>query len=375
MNQSEITRLAESLSSLCRRNRDAREALAAIGSLLLSVSRGAGRQPVDSVAGAGDPSSGVRGGFEREGASFEDRPPSPPVSLDLIAERSRLKAEAARWTVQKRILEARGADDETEIRPKDEELIARAKALPDCFVWTLAPQTELPDADAVEIIAGCYECLAVAAETMEELDRVGADRDLQQQGMLLIAAAQSALRQALFDADRRQRDTDQEEAFRWLKQQTAARRIYVARHMRLMDPADPAQWQSRAEGAGRLVEQATADTARAEAIQSRLDTIRQRAERVDSGDADADDWKTIDEAATALIEEFGLAPGATPMCEALELAADGPPEGVDVGPALRVALRECVAWLDTFEDDEDEPEAVDEWDDAEAESASERSVH
>ncbi|RMH30592.1 MAG: hypothetical protein D6693_00120 [Planctomycetota bacterium] len=327
-----------------------------IGSLLLAVS-GGGR------AGSLEP-AGRRSGPSREGPALDARPSGPPVSLEMIAERAKLKAEAARWAVQRRVLEARGADFETEIRPQDEALVARAKALPDCFVWTLSPQTALPDAETMETIAGCYECLAAAAESMEALDRAGADRDLQQQGMLLIAAGQSALRQALFNADRRQRDTDQEEAFRWLKQQTAGRRIYVPRHMRLNDPADPAQWQSRVEEARRLVEQAGTDKDRADAVRGHFDTIRAHAERVDAGEATEEDWAAIDRAVATLVEEFGVAPGSTPMCEALELAVDGPPEGIEVGPALRIALRECEAWLDTFEDDEGE-----DWEDAEPEAA------
>jgi hypothetical protein len=57
----------------------------------------------------------------------------------------------------------------------------------------------------------------------------------------LLAEAQSALLAAVRALDLRG-DSDQRDLFQWLKDQTTRHRIYVDRHMRLDDPADPNGW-------------------------------------------------------------------------------------------------------------------------------------
>ena len=379
MYESEIARLAEALSAWTRRSPEAREALGALASLLgritgerekererrparmMEVRRAEGREIDEDAADV------VQSVAARERVVDERGGPRPPLSLDVVLDRCRLKAEACRWSIERRRLQDQGVDFDEQIGPRDAELLERARALPDCFVWTLHPYAELPDDDRLETVAGCYEGLAVAAETMKKIDELSGDRDAQQEGMQSIAAAQSALRQALFDAGRRQRDTDQEEAFGWLKQETAARRIYVARHMRLMDPADPSTWQARVESAGRLVERLSADGEHAGAIQRHLNRVRYHAERADAGSAETHDWERIDESVTALVEELGVEPGSTPLCEALELAVDMMPEGFEPGPAFRVAMRACEAWVESF----DEEDGEEEWEDGEPTETSE----
>lgn len=391
MYESEIARLAEALSVVVRRNPEFGDVLAALGDLL----KKAGPAERGGVGGIGAraerpaysaPSEAearpAAGGFDAEAGarrSASPRPPMGPVSLETISERCRLKAEATRWAIQRRVMVAHGGDFGDEISPRDAGLVERAKSLPNCFVWTLDPYAELPDDESLEIVAGCYEGLAVAAETMSALDARGADRDTQQSGMQLIAAAQSALRQSLFNAGRKQRDTDQEEAFGWLKDQTSARRIYVARHMRLMDPADPAEWSARIEETQQLLGELDEAGQQAASVQSLLNRIRYHAERIDAEDATRHDWDRVNESVRALVEDFDMAPDSIPLCEALELAVDLVPEDFEPGAAMRLALKACDAWLDTFEEEDGEEDGEEdedaEWaEDEGAETAEERSV-
>ena len=385
MYESEIARLAEALSVVARRNPEVGEAIAALGDLLSKAagpgdSRGfqrgyrAERSPAPPVIveSSSRVSAGEFDGDDGPRRPMSPRPPMGPVSLETIAERCRLKAEATRWAIQRRVMVAHGGDFSDEISPKDAGLVERAKSLPNCFVWTLDPYAELPDDESLGVVAGCYEGLAVAAETMSALDARDADRDTQQSGMQLIAATQSALRQALFNAGRKQRDTDQEEAFGWLKDQTSARRIYVSRHMRLMDPADPAEWAARIEETLQLLGDLDEVGQQAASVQSHLNRIRYHAERIDAEDATRHDWDRINEAVRALIEDLDVAPDSVPLCEALELAVDLVPDDFEPGPALRLALKACDAWLDTFEDEDAEDAEDAEWaEEEDAETADE----
>lgn len=364
MYEQELARFAEALSSLAQNSPDAREALGALGALLDQISgssSGDGSPPPPAYSGEvvvrdrlNEGYLGSTGGARPDDGEHHEWEPRASVALDLISERCRLKAEACRWSIERRRLLEAGDGYDERVGPRDAELIERARSLENCFAWSLHPQAELPDDEFMEVVAGNYEGLAVVVETMLEVDELTKDRDRQQEAMQMVAAAQSALRQALFDAGRKQRDTDQEDAFHWLKQQTGLRRIYVARHMRLMDPADPLVWEERNKAAERLVEQLSSSAEQSSEAQSHLNRIRYHVDRVDAGDGDLHDWERINETVAALIEECEMQPSDEALCEALELAVDLVPEDFEPGAPLRLALSETEAWLDTFEDEDEE---------------------
>ena len=67
--------------------------------------------------------------------------------LQLIEARCRLKAEGARWAAARQRSLRDGADYYTEIEPRDREIISKAKALEDCFMWmnhSSAPSPAIP---------------------------------------------------------------------------------------------------------------------------------------------------------------------------------------------------------------------------------------
>lgn len=353
MLESDVARLAEALSVLSKNDARMRDALGALGSLLVQITKEPARPPREREAQDAPSTVPSAETWDMGDGAGETPADERTVSMELISKRSRLKAESCRWAAERRTIIDADGDAESKIAPRDAELIERARSYENCFVWALHPYADLPDDHQLEVIAGCYECLAVAAETMMEIDRLTGNREIQQESMQLVAAAQSALRKALFDGGRRQRDPDQEDAFHWLKDQTGRRRIYVARHMRLMDPADPETWDSRIEAARQLVEQLEAENEQGGEAQRHLNRIRYHAARIDAGDGGVQDWERLDDAVRTLLEQHDMSPSDAALLESLELAVDLMPDDFEPGTPLRIALRETEEWLDSFEEEEE----------------------
>lgn len=206
--------------------------------------------------------------------SVAGRLPTAP-DPDVVAKRSRLKADACRWAIERRTRIAAGADFLTQIKPTDASLIEAARALPDCYLWMLDPRGTLPEDEGLAALAGSFDALALAADVARRVAADGAAgargngsvaalrRDL----YWLVAEAQSAVRAGVLRAGQRI-DRDQMDLFIWLRERTSAERIFVERHMKVEDPADPANWRDlsarlagfeRAWEASRLDERALRD--------------------------------------------------------------------------------------------------------------------
>ena len=164
--------------------------------------------------------------------------------LPLIIERCRLKAEAARWAVERQRLIAEGANYAIDIEPPGRELIARAKALPDCFLWMCHPSGPCPsDLKLYEDVAGCFDAVAACLSDLRQVEEAAGHGRKDFMGLLhLLAEAQSALRLAI-DRIGGKPDLDQIRTFDWLKTTVNEHQIYIPRHMRADDPADSTQWK------------------------------------------------------------------------------------------------------------------------------------
>lgn len=183
-------------------------------------------------------------------------PPAPPIlpeamtgprwapvtdaDLPLVESRCRLKAEAARWASQRRRPIHDNADISPEIEPIDQDIISRAKQLPDCFLWMCHPAGPAVSEWALyETLALCFEAtaeaLGVVRVALEDPDaeRVGFERALD-----LLAEAQSMLRGAVTRFDG-QTDADQTRTFHWLRATASEHQVFIRRFMRADDPADP----------------------------------------------------------------------------------------------------------------------------------------
>jgi hypothetical protein len=182
-----------------------------------------------------------------------------PIELPLVASRARLKAEACRWVLRRREHQRDGEAGDDALRAADMDLIARARDMRGCWLWMLQQSADAPDA-IYEQLALVYEALAGATDLCETLQaRTGLPEEQISEVYHLLAEAQSALWAGMQTAGA-QRDQDQIDAFVWLRERTRAERVYIERHMRREDPADPAQAPDLLARIARAREAVGADT-------------------------------------------------------------------------------------------------------------------
>jgi len=162
------------------------------------------------------------------------------IDLHLIETRARLKARSCLHFIDLR--DAR-YDHERE-RPLLEQMhgmIAEAKSLRGCFLWVFMQDKAQPDDETLRWIAGSYDAMTDATELMRVIDEAhgAVGRDRVAEAMALLAEASSALRVGLESSWLTAPDTDQEESHHWLRHETKLRQVFIERHMKLDDPADP----------------------------------------------------------------------------------------------------------------------------------------
>lgn len=269
----------------------------------------------------------------------------PPPSLDLVVQRVMLKHECCRWAIERRRRQAERADFDTFIKPRDDELLSRARSLPSCYVWPLDPYLPLPDDSELEMASQCYRNLARAAEHAKQVHEARAEAETLEQAYALLAEAQSAVRALMRRLELRD-DIDQEGAFRWLRQRTEVDQVYVPRHMRLYDPANP---ERAGDLEARLHEARDAWDASRRAIEERerlLNKVRFHAGRLRDrrvGESEHD-WKVLRESIVELLTR-GLPPSNVELREALLPIVEEIPEALCDDPKFQRVLRELDRFL------------------------------
>lgn len=247
------------------------------------------------------------------------------ADLGLIEARCRLKAASCRLFIERRAAPA-DSEAERDVLDRLNGMIAKARSLPNCFLWALYRDRQQPDDALLARIADCYDAQADAVALMRRVAamRGSAHPDDERSGFLLLAAANSALRVALDGTWLTEDDRDQTEVHVWLRRETAARRVYVERHMTIDDPADPAGAAERrlriqAE-AQRLAEREAA----ARRVKSVLGQVRYHSGQLAKcrpGDA-ATHWSKIADA-VAQLGTLGVPPTDRRIAEAVGPVAAG----------------------------------------------------
>ena len=165
------------------------------------------------------------------------------ADIPLIVARCHLKAEGARWAATRCRLLSSGATFSTEIGPRDKDIITRARSIPDCFLWMCHPSG--PSTTVLTLyddIAGGFEALAAALAVVKQIeDESDGNHSDFEQSLDLLAEAQSALRAAI-DAIDGPSDSDQFQVLDWLRTTGSEKQLFIRRHMRADDPADPTRW-------------------------------------------------------------------------------------------------------------------------------------
>jgi len=276
----------------------------------------------------------------------EPRAAEPLPDLRLVAQRARLKAESCRWAITRRRRLAERADFDTLIKPTDVTILARARALPNCYVWPLDPYANLPSDAELDMAAACYENLAAAAELTEEIRQALPEDDaFREESYVLLAEAQSAVRAVMAPLSSRP-DQDQNDAFLWLRRRTFEDQVLIPRYMRRDDVADPSasnlvaqrltELRLRYEGLRQMTRQR----------QQLLNKARFHARKVaDAAGADAlDDWQALISAAEGLVNE-GVPPSDTELRELLLPILDAMPPDVPYGGAFERVLAEIDRYI------------------------------
>lgn len=271
-----------------------------------------------------------------------------PADFAAIESRCRLKAEAARWAAARRRLMADGASYATQIDPKDRDIIARAKALPNCFLWMNHPSGPSPsNLDLYEDVAAGFEALAEGVSLISQIQNEGISDQTEFEAALdVLAEAQSALRVAIATLDGPM-DSDQTEVFRWLKTTAAETQIFIQRYMRLDDPADPAHCPEILVRVEELQSRVQEARRRGNLRKKLIGKVRHKVQRIQSDAAGAhEDWLILMQTVDELIGG-GLPHSNRELRDLLLPVVDQLPELENIPASFELVLREMDRYMAT----------------------------
>jgi hypothetical protein len=267
--------------------------------------------------------------------------------LPAIEARCRLKAEGIRWAATRHRRLADGADFRAEVAPKDREIVDRARQVPDCYLWMNSPDFTMTREPALlENVGGCFEAVADAVALVRGmLGDIEGHREFFEQALDVLAEAQSALRVAIGRIDG-PTDPDQFRVYGWLRGTAAREQIYIHRHMRIDDPADPAhlpEIEARIEALDASVQGARQ---RIKRRKSRLNRLRYHVKLIGEGAGSEHDWRKVAEAVEEMVND-GVPPSNVEIREAVLSILDRMPDLGDMPRGFALAVREIDRYLAT----------------------------
>ncbi|CAN5625833.1 hypothetical protein BH10CHL1_BH10CHL1_24860 [soil metagenome] len=283
--------------------------------------------------------------------------PVTDADLPLIAARCQLKAEGARWAAARQRLLKEGVDFDTAIEPGDRDIIARAKMLPDCFLWMCHRDKPMPaDLAQYDELANCFESAAAIVGLLDQLLKEEAQEDgMFEQALDLAAEAQSALRLAITGMDG-SGDSDQLKLFNWLRATGAEQQILIHRFMRKDDPADPKDWAQLQQRIQALEEKFQFGKHRVKRQKGLHSKLRYHIKLIhdNSGHERSHDWQKIVEAVEELVND-GLQPSNREIRDLLLPILDDIPETLELPKNFKLVLREIDRFLSSIPQ---KPEAI-----------------
>lgn len=275
-----------------------------------------------------------------------EAPPAALTAEDLVLteRRCRLKSEGSRWSAERQRRLAEGADYASEIEPRDREILETARSTPGTFLWMNHPGMSIPEhLWLLEDLGGCYDALAAAIALARDVEReTEVDDDRMEAVLDLVAEAQSALRAGIRDVDEVRIDHDQARTHSWLKTVAMERSIFIRRHMRLDDPADPSAWHdllSRIE----VLHAAMVDGRQREARrQSLINRMRYHVKLLrEPGGGRLHDWNIVVECVDRLVTDGMPASNAVVRDLLLPVLDELPDEMEDLPTGFKAVLREA----------------------------------
>jgi hypothetical protein len=261
-------------------------------------------------------------------------------SLAVLQNRCRRKAEAARGAAetQHRIHEGTDVDLPADSTPLDPQLSTWASRLTDGYYWMCSAVESPSEIAAIDDVAGCFDTVAEALALADESE--GPPKALER-ALAYLAEAQSALRWALQKLGLTD-DPEQNEAYEWLRTAAARHRIYLRRHMRADDLAEPSSWPTILAG----IEEARTRGRKTPLAIEQLERIRRHKELIANARASEGDWAAIFDAVDRLIDA-GMPASNRDLRELLLPIIEELPERDDLPRSIRLVLRELDRFLAT----------------------------
>lgn len=270
------------------------------------------------------------------------------TDLSLIELRCRLKAEGCRWASTRRRLMAEGAHYATEIEPKDRDIIARAKALTDCYLWMCQASGPSPsDLKLYEDVASCFDAIADVLAVIRTIqDNSDAYQTEFEKSLDLLAEAQSALRVAVTRLEY-MNDHDQLQVYNWLRNTAQTHQIFIRRYMRaddLGDPARSADLISRVEQIdARLQDSKNKEKKRKKLLGKIRHKLSEISNRLPGSDAN---WPAVIEIVEELVND-GMAPSNRDLREMLAPVVEDWPDVLEIPRGFQLVIREIDRFLAT----------------------------
>lgn len=270
--------------------------------------------------------------------------PITDVDLPKMEARCRFKAEATRWAITRQQRLSEGAAFSVEIEPRDRELIARAKAQSDCFLWMNRGEVQLAKIGHWNDVATGFD---VVADALALIRLVLTDHPQQlEKAMNLLAESQSALRCSIGIVGG-PTDHDQSSVYEWLRTTTTEREYFIRRFMRADDPADPDTLSDIAGRIKTLHAPLLALTNRRKKQEGRFRRLEYHLKMVSTGTGTEHDWRTIVGIVEELVNE-GLPPSNLRLRELLLPLLDELPDLGERPSGFNRVLQELEGYLDSI---------------------------
>ena len=268
------------------------------------------------------------------------------VSHELVA-RLNLKRKGSSWAEERMRRKASGADHMAEIAPGDRAILETAKEQPDCVLWMNRPSAPMPDdLSLYGTVGGCFEALAAVMTIAASSHQIiAADRRLFEDVLRLGTEAQSAVREAIRRVGGRP-DSDQVEAYWWIRNSAAEIGLFIERHLREEDPADPNQWKDLLKRINELAERVERRAAALRRQRKLFEKLRYQLEQAVSGDG-IHLWESVAQTLEELIVD-GVPPSNLEVRELLLPHLEVLPQITAPPKGFELVLRETRRFRDSL---------------------------
>ncbi len=275
-------------------------------------------------------------------------PPAPrpggPAPLTTIKARLRIKQSAIEQAKERAEAKERGENVHS-TGQWFSDLISRAKALPNCYLWMCHPRHDAVSPQTWHQTGTSFHVLSRALALTEEVQRIEASHSILEGTFLLLAEAQSAMRTACstFDFE----DADQVDVYLHLLDWSAAEQLYIGRFMKADDRADPANSQDLLSRIDKLYREVASINAATQVRTKLLGKIRYEAKMLSNNPtASEGSWTKIINSVDQLISN-GLPPSNADLRSILIGHLDDLPENVELPDGFKKFMTAVDSYLAT----------------------------